>query len=117
MTALFDDDHFVIDDFINKHFLLNGQTPIPWHSSLCLVSLVKVSFGRMTGCRCEFCICAGGTVARLAARSTGPTNNSGSLVALVIALVAFVIALVAPSPGLPPGVPVRPTTLVALVAL
>jgi len=55
MTALFDDDHFVIDDFINKHFLLNGQTPIPWHSSLCLVSLVKVSFGRMTGCRCEFC--------------------------------------------------------------
>ena len=31
--------------------------------------------------------------------------------------VAFVIALVALSPGLPPGVPVRPTTLIALVAL
>ena len=27
--------------------------------------------------RCELCRCAGGTVARLADRSTCPTNNSG----------------------------------------
>jgi len=34
-----------------------------------------------------------------------------------VTLVALVVTLVAQSPGLPTGVPVRPTTLVALVAL